>query len=234
MSDSAESTDNVIELPEREVASEGRLYGGLTAEQRTTARRERLIDAGIEVFGTEGYKSATVRQVIKTSGLGERYFYENFDDLDDLMITVAERIHEQIMHETLLAVTAAGGNPTDQARAGLTTFIKAMTRDPRKARIKLLEMTGASDKVKARRREGMNQMAMFIAATAPEEIKAETDKDPRLIALGLVGAVNELLIEWFIGEIDGGVDRLIDHCIAMFDAILSAAHANQPTQGTSQ
>lgn len=238
MTDAAETNDNVIELPEREEASEGRVYGGLTAEQRTAARRERLLDAGIEVFGTEGYKSATVRQVIKTSGLGERYFYENFEDLDDLMIAVAERIHEQIMHETLLAVTAAGDKPIDLAKAGLTTFIKAMTRDPRKARIKLLEMTGASDKVKARRREGMNQMAMFIAATAPEDIKAETDLDPQLIALGLVGAVNELLIEWFVGDMDGDVDRLIEHCIALFDGILSAAYANQanppnpPTQGT--
>lgn len=230
----AETTDNVVELPERSEAAPGRVYGGLTAEQRTAARRERLIDAGIEVFGTQGYNDATVREVIKTSGLGERYFYENFDDLDDLMIAVAERIHEQIMHETLLAVTAAGGKPTDQARAGLATFIKAMTRDPRKARIKLLEMTGASDKVKARRREGMNQMATFIAATAPEEIKAETDMDPRLIALGLVGAVNELLIEWFLGEIDGGVDRLVDHCTALFDAVLISAYANQPTQGTPQ
>lgn len=227
----ADTTDNVVELPERSDPAPGRVYGGLTAEQRTAARRERLLDAGIEVFGTQGYKDATVREVIKTSGLGERYFYENFEDLDDLMIAVAERIHEQIMHETLLAVTAAPDDPVSQAKAGLTAFIRAMTRDPRKARIKLLEMTGASDKVKARRRDGMNQMATFIAATAPEEVKANTDRDPQLIALGLVGAVNELLIEWFLGEIDGGVDHLVDNCTALFEAVLNFAYSTKQPQG---
>lgn len=222
---SEKSGSNVIKMPEREHA-EGRVYGGLTAEQRTAARRERLLDAGLEVFGTEGYKNATVRSVIRTSGLGERYFYENFEDLDDLMVAVAQRIHEEVMREALLAVAGAGEDPVDQIRTGLESFIRAMTRDPRKARIKLLEMSGAGEKVRNRRREGMNEMAALIAFRAPDAAKSATSLDPQLIALGLVGAVNELLIEWFVGEIDGDIDRLVNHCTALFEGTLRLAFEN--------
>ncbi len=225
---SADDTSNIIDLPVSDSAKVdpalGRVYGGLTAEQRTAARRERLLDAGLEVFGSDGYKNATVRSVIRTSGLGERYFYENFEDLDDLMVAVAERIHEEVMRESLLAVANAGDDAVDQIRAGLGAFIRAMTRDPRKARIKLLEMSGAGDAVKARRREGMHQMASLIALRAPDEAKSVTSLDPNLIALGLVGAVNELLIEWFVGEFPGDIDRLVNHCTALFEGTLRMAY----------
>lgn len=213
---------NVIEIG----SERGRTYGGLTAEQRTAARRERLIDAGIEVFGSEGYRAATVRGVIKASGLGERYFYENFADLDELLVAVAERIHDEVMSETLLAVVAAGEDPLDQIRVGLGAFVRSITRDPRKARIKLLEMSGAGEIVQQRRREGMQSIADLIALRSP--IAGNTrGLDQGVMALGLVGAVNELMIDWFIGGGTGDVDRLVEHCTALFEGALLLANQTE-------
>lgn len=209
-------------VPKLKAVPEGRLYGGLTSDQRIAARRERLLDAGVEVFGTEGYNSATVRGVIRASGLGERYFYENFADLDELMIAVAERIHEDVMTETISAVVAAGEDPIDQVRAGLTAFVTAMTRDPRRARIKLLEMSGAGERVRARRREGMQQIAQLIAMRAPID-RDDRGLDAELVALGLVGAVNELMIDWFIGGGEVEIDVLVEHCLALFEGVLTIA-----------
>ncbi|MFT4049117.1 MAG: TetR/AcrR family transcriptional regulator [Solirubrobacterales bacterium] len=208
--------------------SSGRTYGGLTAEQRTAARRERLLDAGLEVFGTEGYRAASVRGVIRMSGLGERYFYENFSDLDELLVAVAERIHEEVMAETLVAVAGAGSDPIDQVSAGLGAFVRSITRDPRKARIKLLEMSGAGEVVQSRRREGMRTIADLIALRAPQ-IADDRGLDPRVISLGLVGAVNELMIDWFTG---GGsaaeIDGLVEHCTVLFEGVMRLA--NQPEE----
>lgn len=205
----------------------GRTYGGLTAEQRTSARRERLIDAGIEVIGTDGYRAASVRSVIRASGLGERYFYENFSDLDDLLVAIAERIHEEVMTETLLAVVGAGEEPLDQIRVGIDAFVRAMTRDPRKARIKLLEMSGAGEIVQVRRREGMHAIADVIALRAPK-INDDRGLDQNTIILGLVGAVNELLIDWFTGGGTEDIDRLVEHCTVLFEGVLQLA--NQPEE----
>lgn len=201
----------------------GRTYGGLTAEQRTAARRERLIDAGIEVIGTDGYRAASVRSVIRASGLGERYFYENFSDLDELLVAIAERIHEEVMTETLLAVVGAGEDPLDQIRVGIDAFVRAMTRDPRKARIKLLEMSGAGEIVQQRRREGMRAIADVIALRAPQ-IEDTRGLDQKTIALGLVGAVNELVIDWFTGGGTDDIDRLVAHCTVLFEGVLQLAN----------
>lgn len=208
----------VVELKE----AGGRTYGGLTAEQRTAARRERLIDAGIEVIGTDGYRSASVRGVIRASGLGERYFYENFSDLDDLLVAIAERIHDEVMAETLLAVVGAGDDPLDQIRTGIDAFVRAITRDPRKARIKLLEMSGAGEAVQQRRREGMRAVAEVIALRAPR-IEDSRGLDQKTIALGLVGAVNELIIDWFTGGASDDIDRLVAHCTVLFEGVLQLA-----------
>ncbi|HWG94520.1 MAG TPA: TetR family transcriptional regulator, partial [Mycobacteriales bacterium] len=62
-------------------ATSGRVYGGLTAEERAAQRRSRLLAAGLEVFGTVGYAGATQRAVLQQAGLGERYFEESFADL---------------------------------------------------------------------------------------------------------------------------------------------------------
>ena len=40
-----------------------RRYGGVLPEERQRLRRTKLIEGGIEVFGTKGFHAATVREV---------------------------------------------------------------------------------------------------------------------------------------------------------------------------
>ena len=44
-----------------------RSYGGLAMEERVAARRARFIEAGIELFGTQGFRGATVRGIDRKS-----------------------------------------------------------------------------------------------------------------------------------------------------------------------
>ena len=55
------------------------LEGGLVALDR------RRIEAGIELFGTRGYANTPVKAICEEAGLTERYFYEAFDDREDLL-----------------------------------------------------------------------------------------------------------------------------------------------------
>src|SRR6185295_13531701 len=60
-------------------------YDGKTAAERIAERRERLIDAGVELFGERGYAATSIRSVLQQSGLRDRYFGESFADLDSLL-----------------------------------------------------------------------------------------------------------------------------------------------------
>jgi len=69
--------------------SSKRTYGGLSETERVNERRERFLEAGLEVFGSLGMRGATVRKLCKEASLTERYFYESFTDTDALYARTA-------------------------------------------------------------------------------------------------------------------------------------------------
>jgi len=71
------------------MASSGRVprnpYGGKSARARVASRRHRLLAAGLELFGTQGYLRTTIDQVCAEAGLTKRYFYESFQSCEELL-----------------------------------------------------------------------------------------------------------------------------------------------------
>ena len=74
----------------------GRTYAGESLSERTARRRQQFLDAGLQVFGTTGYRTATVRQLCKQAGLTDRYFYESFASTEDLLVAVYEREFDEL------------------------------------------------------------------------------------------------------------------------------------------
>jgi AcrR family transcriptional regulator len=201
----------------------GRTYGGRSAEDRRAERREQLLEAGLERFGTDGFASTSIRAVCAQAGLTERYFYEAFPGgRDDLLIAVYEKVIGEVAQEVTAAVAAAPADPEARSRAGLQAFCGALAGDRRRARVQLIEVVGVNDTLERRRREAMHLFARFIAEGSKEFISHNPDLDADLIAMGLVGAVNELMIDWFLGTIDAPVERIVDNCLALFMAAARA------------
>jgi hypothetical protein len=72
----------------------------------------------------------------------------------------------------------------------------------------------------------MQSIADLIALRSP--VLGDTrGLDQGVLALGLVGAVNELMIDWFIGGSTGDVDRLVEHCAALFEGALLLANQTE-------
>src|SRR5262245_62037730 len=74
-----------------------RQYGGHSAEERRLARRERLIEAAIRVYGKVGYRTATVKAVCEAAELTERYFYESFASSEALLIAAFETVSYRLI-----------------------------------------------------------------------------------------------------------------------------------------
>ena len=55
-----------------------RQFKGLSLSERKQLRREKLIEAGIEAYGTHGFFAVTVKDICNEAKLTERYFYESF------------------------------------------------------------------------------------------------------------------------------------------------------------
>src|ERR1700760_3307724 len=79
----------------RSLAASARPYGGLAMAERVAARRARFVEAGVELFGTQGFRGATVRGVCAAAGLTDRYFYESFATLEALLAAVYHSLKDE-------------------------------------------------------------------------------------------------------------------------------------------
>lgn len=210
-----------------------RRYAGLSGQERRAARRERLLDAALELFGTAGYAHTSIRSVCEQAGLNERYFYESFRAREDLLYAVYEQVVAEVTTAAVDAVLSTEPELEARARAGLGAFLRLLTGDVRKARVLSIEVVGVNDQLERRRRQTLHAFADFldqqaftlVSATGPPQM------DAMLTARSLVGATNELLIDWVLGTLDHSVDELIDHCTRLF---VVGAQAIFPTPSSDQ
>ena len=201
-------------------AESGRTWRGQTTDQRRAERRERLIEAGIELFGTRGYANTPVKAICEEAGLTERYFYEAFADREALLDEIFTQGLESCRSATLDAIHSSK-DLEGSMRAGLTAFARELTRDPRRARIQEIEVVGVSPELERKRRDSIHAFARILVERTLELGGEEQIGPLRLdvIALGLVGSVNEQLIDYVLGYLDIPLEDLIENQVAAFSAV---------------
>lgn len=196
-----------------------RRYRGVSAEQRHLDRRERLLDAGLDLLGTEGWARTTVTAVCARARLTERYFYQCFPSREALLVAVFDRIAGEAAEVVLAAVGSAPDNAFARARSAIAAFVELVTDDPRKGRVTLLEALGC-EALERRRRETLTTFAQLVAVQARAFFgpAAASRRDLELTAHFLVGGLAELLIAWLQGGLQITRDELVDHCAGLFVA----------------
>jgi AcrR family transcriptional regulator len=191
----------------------GRRYGGRTTEERRALRREQLVEAGKEVFGTAGMAGASIRAVLRESGLAERYFAESFSSLEALCIAVHESFHAEVVAAVTAATEGAGDDVEARARAGLRAFIDKVTEDPRRARMMIELGTSSSEELRAFHRRAQNRYAALMVAYGPLAAAQSRGLDGPALAHAVLMAVASLLNDWVTGELPLSMDGLIDHAV---------------------
>ena len=88
----------------------GRLYAGTGPEQRQARRRAAFVDAGLNLFGREGFRHVSVKRLCDEAGLTQRYFYESFADRSALLAGVYEDCVAFARSAVLNAAGSAGGS----------------------------------------------------------------------------------------------------------------------------
>lgn len=204
-----------------ESKDEGRTWRGQNATQRRDIRRRQLIDAGIELFGTDGYSATSVKAVCDEAGLTERYFYENFRDREALLKTVYEILIRDSTAAVLEKMNEVDGDPAAMMKAGLAAFARQVTENPKRAKIQQLEVVGVSDAIEEVRRGTIHAFADLIADTSRRfgAVDHREGVDLDVMAIGLVGLVNEQLVDFVLGELDVDIDRLIENQASAFTAL---------------
>lgn len=179
-----------------------RTYGGADQEQRVAGRRARLVEAGVEVFGTSGYRTATVERICAQAGLTKRYLYESFDDTEALLLACYERLTAEINTAMVAAVMPVRGGMADQLQAALTGYFGAIEADPRAARITLFEILGVSAAIDRAYRDATEDFANAVRFLAQSAFAASglPESQQHTIAQGVIGAITTIAAQWVLNE----------------------------------
>lgn len=195
-----------------------RPWRGASAEERRAERRERLLDAGLELIGTQGSAAATVRAVCAEAGLTSRYFYEAFADNEALLLAVYERVHTQVVESMVGAVQAVeSGDIEAGVRAAVTAGVHVLLDDPRRGRVMLQEAT-SNEVLQRRRRDDALATAALMAKVARESLGlSDTDEiDGELGSIAMAYAMSGLGAAYLAGRLDVSRERLIDHLSGLY------------------
>jgi AcrR family transcriptional regulator len=204
-------------------ADSGRTYRGMTAEERAGQRRRRLLDAGLELFGTKGYAATSIPALCAEAGVSPGHFYEAFPSRE----AVLRAVYEEIVAESSGGAEAsveADGDPLARIRTGLERFVAPLLADERKARVQFLEVVGVSAEFEVLRREVLRAFAgrIELAASAILGEEALAGRELGIVAMALVGATNEPLSDWFARPAAERppIDRVLEELSRVYAAAL--------------
>ena len=211
--------------PSKRPAIVTRPYGGVKAEARRQERRQRLLAAGLEVFGHHGYHHTTVRNICDAAGLTERYFYESFKSLRLLFDAVHEQLRDELVRLTLPTSEQPHPSPLQQVEASLRAWLSFLQTDPRRARIMLIDASVIEDLDAVRPNHAAQafQAHMLILLKLLHPNLSRHGIELELTAASLNGALLSLARTWAQGGFVYGLDVMVRHCMLVFHG-LAALH----------
>lgn len=230
-----------------------RKWAGTTLDARQAARREQLISAGFELLGEHGASAVTVRGVTRAARLSERYFYESFNDREELLITVHDRVAEEARAVIAAAVAALADttasdstapdstapdskasdlndltDPEAPAIAGLLAFTDFLEEDPRRGRV-LLQESFADEALVRHGVELLPSFAALLIQQINASFEGPDEVDANLSAIALVGALAHLYLSWINGTLNVSRERIVRHASRL---IVAAAGVHSHDDGS--
>ncbi|MCX2730539.1 TetR/AcrR family transcriptional regulator [Saccharopolyspora sp. NFXS83] len=191
-------------------------WAGKPPADRVAERRALLLDAALDLLGTEGWSGTSVRAVCQHARLNPRYFYESFPDLNALVIALYDRLIDDLHTEVRTAAEAAGNEPHERVRAVVDTTTRFVAEDRRRARVLYVEALG-NEALNRRRIETGHLIARYVEADATRG--APGDPVVAITAAVLVGGFSELLMSWLDGHLPIDRDRLVDDATTLFTGL---------------
>jgi AcrR family transcriptional regulator len=198
----------------------------VSAEQRRSQRRERLIEAALDVIGSEGLAGLTMTAVCLRARLTERYFYESFRDRDELLSAVFDACVLEMDAALFRAIDAAAPDLLERCRAAAGAMVAVLADDPRKARLHA-EAVG-SGVLRERRGDATRAHADLLAAQIRELRARELPLDDgplRLATLILMAGIGEAILSWLDGSLSLPRETLIEECAQLAVATADAVQA---------
>ncbi|WP_347463991.1 TetR/AcrR family transcriptional regulator [Acinetobacter thermotolerans] len=207
------------EKKQQKTAAKERQFKGLSMAERQQARREKLIEAGIQAYGTHGFFSVTVKDICNEAKLTERYFYESFKKSEHLFQTIFLKLIDELQQNVMQAMMQASSDPKKMIEAGLTALLTTLRDNPRMARIIYIDAMLVQElHNQATIHETMSRfdrmIQAFVMLMMPNLSRSE--QEISLVSTGLNGYVTQIAIRWVMSGFKQSMEEVLSSCSIVF------------------
>jgi AcrR family transcriptional regulator len=174
-------------------------------------QRLRMYGAMIEAVATNGYGRTSVKQVVTLAGVSRRAFYEQFANKQECFLATLDLIASQVMDSIAMSYRATEGSLEERLGAALTRFAEVVQRNPKGARLMLVDAPSAGPAGWERLTETLTVFEERFAASFANAPDAEALPEPvaRAIVGGLRRATFVRLIEERTEEMEALVQDML-------------------------
>ncbi len=172
----------------------------------SSPKRQRILEAMLEVVGSEGYEAASVRMVLEKADLYRQAFYDEFADKEDCYLQALAWGAARL--EVIAAAGAVHGEDwRGQLRSGLEAVLDSFDSEPWLGRAVIVEVHAAGPEALAIRSEAMKRLTEFIDSARGSASVAEAP--PPIAAEGIVAGMHAVVHARLAAGDDSGFAALL-------------------------
>jgi AcrR family transcriptional regulator len=192
-------------------------------QTRAIDRRQRILDAALQVFSQRGYKDATVDDIAAASGTSKGGVYFHFPNKEAIFLALLDQTAARLRSKVAGAL-AASDDPVARADAALLTVFRTFTKHRALARLFMVEALGAGREFHRRMAGIRSEFVAVIRHHLDEAVRRGVigPIDTEVAALAWFGALNEIVTTW---ALSGQPRRLEDMYAALRPILLNSVRA---------
>jgi AcrR family transcriptional regulator len=164
---------------------------GLPRQFVVTNQRQRILAAVADVCSTAGYVSMSVEDIVVTSGVSRRTFYDNYRGKEDAFLSAYDEVSAQLLERVKEAYDSADGLVA-RARESLRALLDFIASEPTFADMCVVEVLAAGPQAIERRNGMLHALATMIDEAAAGDLPKSRRPAP-IVAETLVGGIYEVI-----------------------------------------
>jgi len=174
-----------------------------------TATRDRLMGAAMNVFAGKGYHGAIVDDIVAASGTSKGAFYHYFPSKQGIFLTLMDELTAMVEEGVESAIASEEG-ALAKVEAALRVVLETAAAQRDLVKILFVEAVGLGPTLERKRLEIHRRFAGLIQRHLDRAVGEGTipGQDTVLAAQAWLGALNEVITQWLVGEGDGLSERL--------------------------
>jgi AcrR family transcriptional regulator len=168
-------------------------------QERSRTRRQRLLDAALQVFTEHGYSDTAVDEIARASDTSKGGLYFHFPSKQALFLALLDEASAALLRRVEEAMEAES-DPLARGDAALREVLRAFGGHRLLARLLLVDALGAGKEFLAKLDDLHAAFATLIAGCLDEAVARGQIPpcDTRLVAYAWYGAVNQVVVRWLL------------------------------------